>query len=508
MRSLVPADALIYLETNDLGAAIQPVIDSKPFSEAAKYKPDLSAIKGVQLAVAVTGFEMAEEKLNEEQSVGNIKPHFVAIADTHAWNWQAVGFAETKLGGFVADIYDSEPSVAKTYKNGGTYFTWTAPDGRKAFAFVRDGLIYFGNDESSIEKCLAVGRSEADNIAKAGKVPPPEPGTLASGYVGPDGIAQLANIIGLKLAAEAAEDSEVQSAIASIVPQLLRSSVTGLIWTARQADLGVEDSCIIAISPDIAGSLAASMVPPDQKSPEPPGELGYIPADAQSVTIYNFKGPVTAWQTVVSVAQAKVGQAAGPAVGEFANLLLEPYGVRDAQSFLQHLDGRILTARFADGDDRVVMIASETTDATSRKTALTSLIEQNVAVPAEAGAYMSEDGDLKAVLGEHVILGDADSVSKCQQVPTPSRSFASFAKDRLTFLQKGGPSVITIGNDIESASQIANVLSAVKNEGVRFNATYATRTRFSDKGLERNTVSDLGLIGSIIAQLGSDRAGM
>src|SRR5213080_763949 len=60
MRSLVPADTLVYLETNDLGAAIQPIIDSKPFTEVAKYKPDLSAIKGVQLAVAVTGFEMAE----------------------------------------------------------------------------------------------------------------------------------------------------------------------------------------------------------------------------------------------------------------------------------------------------------------------------------------------------------------------------------------------------------------------------------------------------------------
>src|SRR6476469_8148710 len=57
MFSLVPADTLVYLETNDLGAAIQPIIDSKPFNDVAKYKPDISAIKGVQLAVAITGFE-------------------------------------------------------------------------------------------------------------------------------------------------------------------------------------------------------------------------------------------------------------------------------------------------------------------------------------------------------------------------------------------------------------------------------------------------------------------
>src|SRR6476620_4181125 len=92
LRTLAPAETLVYLETNDLGAALQPIIDSKPFTEAAKKKPDLSALKGVQLAVAITGFETSEEKLTDEQSVGKIQPHFVAIADTHAWHFQAVGF--------------------------------------------------------------------------------------------------------------------------------------------------------------------------------------------------------------------------------------------------------------------------------------------------------------------------------------------------------------------------------------------------------------------------------
>src|SRR5690242_20685058 len=55
LRTLTPADSLIYLETNDVAAAIQPVVDSDAFNKAAKSKPDLSAINGVQLAVAVTG---------------------------------------------------------------------------------------------------------------------------------------------------------------------------------------------------------------------------------------------------------------------------------------------------------------------------------------------------------------------------------------------------------------------------------------------------------------------
>jgi len=84
LRSLAPADSLIYLETNDVAAALQPLIDSSAYVEAAKAKPDLSSLKGVQLAIVVTGFEASEEQVNDANSVLNFKAHFAAIADTHA----------------------------------------------------------------------------------------------------------------------------------------------------------------------------------------------------------------------------------------------------------------------------------------------------------------------------------------------------------------------------------------------------------------------------------------
>src|SRR5947209_20146081 len=105
LRSLAPADSLVYIETNDLGAALQPIVDRKGFNEAAESKPDLSALKGVQLAVAVNGFETTEEQVNPESSVLNFKAHFVAVADTHAWQWQAKSFAEDQLGEFINKIY-------------------------------------------------------------------------------------------------------------------------------------------------------------------------------------------------------------------------------------------------------------------------------------------------------------------------------------------------------------------------------------------------------------------
>jgi hypothetical protein len=82
MRTLAPAETLVYLETNDLAAALKPIVDSKAFNEAAKRKPDLSALQGVQLVVAVTGFETTEEKLTEEHSVGRVQP-ILLLLPTH-----------------------------------------------------------------------------------------------------------------------------------------------------------------------------------------------------------------------------------------------------------------------------------------------------------------------------------------------------------------------------------------------------------------------------------------
>jgi hypothetical protein len=204
----------------------------------------------VQLAVAVTGFETSEEKISDEQSVGSIQPRFVAVAETHAWNYQAAAFAEQKLGGFVEQIYDSEPKLEKSDKYGGKYFVWTADDGRKANALVIDSLIYFSSDEAAIEKCLAVRRGEADSILSTTKIQPAAADTFASGYVTTDGVAQIAALISLKFASESKEDNELQTAIVDVLPQLIRSSITDVSWTAKKAERGVEDKFVIQMPPN------------------------------------------------------------------------------------------------------------------------------------------------------------------------------------------------------------------------------------------------------------------
>src|SRR5690606_8781444 len=105
----------------------------------------------------------------------------------------------------------------------GDYFIWTAEDGRRAYGLVVGSLIYFGNDESAIEKCVAVRKGEAESIAKSGRLPGGD--VLASGYVSQDGAAQILNLATIQLAVGAGEEEEVRGFIARVLPEILRSSL-------------------------------------------------------------------------------------------------------------------------------------------------------------------------------------------------------------------------------------------------------------------------------------------
>lgn len=497
LRSLAPAETLVYLETDDLAAALQPIVDSKPFAEVAKSKPDFSALKGVQVAVAVTGFETTEEKLTDEHSVGKVQPRFVAIADTHAWNFQAVAFADQKLGEFVTDIYKSDTTEEQTDKHGGKFFSWTARDGRKAFALVIDSQIYFGNDETAIEKCLAVRRGESDSLAKTGKLAPRLPDSLASGYVSTDGVAQIAALVGLQFASEASDDADVQSTVAGILPSILRSSITEIVWTSTKTDRGIEDKYAIAMATELAAifneTMAASESPDDSVNT-------LLPLSLESVSIYKFKNPQLALRSLLLTAGERAEPFIGKIFAQFIAVTFDSYGIRDAEKFLGSLGSVIAIARL-DSEDRSAIIAS----VKDQKTAELSLSENAkplVAASANGrGRVWQEDDQAMKVIFENnrILIGDERVVDVCgvtardvdQNLPTE-------------LFRANGASIVSVGKDTGSALSLIAMLAREGHGDTQAVSTYTTETRFTRTGIERRTVSDFGLIGSIIAQLAAD----
>ncbi|HRI03990.1 MAG TPA: hypothetical protein PLL77_09625 [Pyrinomonadaceae bacterium] len=497
MRTLVPAETLVYLETNDLAAALQPIVDAKPFKEVAKTKPDFSALKGVQLAVAVTGFETSEEKLTDEHSVGRVQPHFVAVADTHVWNYQAVAFAEKKLGGFVADIYDSEPTLERSDKHGGKYFMWAAKDGRKAYALVIDSIIYFGNDESAIDKCLAVKRGESDSVAKAGKVKSADPATLASGYVSTDGVAQIANIVGLKFATEAGEDSEVQSAIAGILPQLIRNSVTDIKWIATKTEQGIEDRYQIGMPTEIASVFSETMVTGDGCNAS---SFKWLPADVPIATCYNFRNAQVAWRSVVLVAQKRTDAFAGKVIAEFSHLLLEPYGIADPELFFSASNSGATTANFSPDGEKPILIAQFFDEKKIYSSLISELSKQT-----GDGVKTSADGDVATFgIGLTLFSGDSDTITSLYPFTRGVQNTKPMLAETIDRGFDRNSVSVTVGRDSNTTLFLVDMLAREGHGDTQAVSTYLTETRFTNSGMERKTTSDFGLIGAIIAQLGQD----
>lgn len=498
LRTLVPTETLVYLETNDLGAALQPLVNSGAFKKAAASQPDLSALEGVQVAVAVTGFETSEQKLTDEDFVGRIQPKFVAVADTHAWNYQAVAFAEQGLGTFVADVYRSEPTLEKSQKHGGSYFKWSAKDGRRAFALVIDSLIYFGNDETTIDKCVAVRRGEADSIAKSGKLPQSVTNSLASGYVSTDGVAQIAALAGMSFASQSSDDEEVQSAVAGLLPQLIRGTVTDISWNASQSPLGYEDKFTIGGNAETAPVLSETFASTSSVNAE---LLQFVWAKAPSITLYNLEKPNIAWRGLLLTARSKVDTFGSQMIGEFSNAFAEPYGVSDAELFLFGIGPNIFTLR-SDGEGEKVALIAAVTNADAVRRSLVKDLKPDKAASEELGFEVLRDEDTMAVFaGNIIVIGDPYAVDACIKSKAGGTNLA--ASPSLASQFRPGISAVTFTTETDRAAAVADLL-AERNADSNVPTSALTETRFSRTAIERRTVSELGMIGWMIEKLSSE----
>lgn len=495
VRTVMPADAIVYLETNDLGRAITAITENPNFQNAAKTKPDFSSLNGIKMAVAVTGFEGSREELNEEQYVGNVTPRFVAVAETNAWSWQTTRFAENKLGEFINEIYGGEIEMERYPKHDGTYYVWTAQDGRKAYGLVIGSLIFFGNDESSIERCVAVRKGEAEAIAKSSKLPNGD--FLASGYVSPDGVGQIANLASIQLALGAGEEDEVRRFIADVLPEILRNSLTDVTWTSKKSEQGIEDNYVFAMKPEVGQVFSETIVPMGGGSNAP---ATFVPPEVLSVTRYDFKDAQVAWRGVLLTAQKQTDETSGGLIGAFSSSLFEPYGVEEPEAFLSAVGSPILTLRFDPEGENLVVI-STAKDIEKLKKSLDKDI--NTAKPPErigdADIWRSADGNTAfASIANVFLLGDAESVTKCLQ----ARNAQSNVRERLESAQTAAS--VTITTDPDPAARLVEVLAERKDDKQPLISQWTISTEFKKDGIHRREVSDFGFIGSVIEQFARD----
>ncbi|MDQ3322906.1 MAG: hypothetical protein M3525_10835 [Acidobacteriota bacterium] len=503
LRTLAPAETIIYLETNDLGKTLESLTETKAFEEFAKEKTDFSALENVQFAVAVTGFETSEQELFSERSELNFKPRFVAIADTHAWNFNAVSLAENQIGRLARQTYGENVKFEKSEKAGAKFFVWTsAADGRKIFAAVSGGVIYVGNDENLIDKCLDVGRGKAESLLKNENLARARENTssenqIAFGYVSGEGVAQIANLAGVSAAVNTTENEDGRSFIARILPQILQKTTKEISWTASKTEQGIEDKIFVATTAEVASVLKETL----QTSTQPPTNAAeFLPAAVFSATRYDLKNPQIAWRGLLLTIAKQTDPMSGRFLAEFSNSLLAPFGIADADTFLSRVDSEIFTAKLDDAGEKSIAVAAvKDLDAVKKSIAEIDFKSQPEKFE-NAEIWQSETGEFAAAFVENkLILGERESVFECLQAKNSGRNFT-----KSQYFQKfaeSKASAVTFAKDADSTKKIVEVLGETKDGNTKINFISLTETRFTEKGIERKTVSAFGLIGSILERL-------
>src|SRR5690606_29156383 len=128
---------------------------------------------------------------------------------------------------------------------------------------------------------------------------------LASGFISEDGLAQIANLLGVSAAMNAGDDPDIQSFIARVLPQAVRGMVSGVSWSARRAEKGIGDEYRIKLKDETAAKAADAFRTFSVQTSD--SELyAFIPKDSAGATRYDLANPKKAWNSALEMTPANV----------------------------------------------------------------------------------------------------------------------------------------------------------------------------------------------------------
>lgn len=409
MSDYAPANALIYVEANDLPRLARAVtatdawqtlaplaeVDSripsgKPsafdfYSLAAKWlawtgvgTSEAVVLARAQTAFVVTGFDASTEDAAESGKSLNIKPHVAAVIESHTSERRLRSVIEKLAGDLARKAYGevSFATVAQNDKNAPPLLIWTANssqakssqannaksneaksnEARRIVAAVTETVAVIGNDESAVRACLAVRRGESSALssdknlsAMLDRVKGRD--ALAFGYVTPAGAARLAQVATLVYGSRLSSDPRLQSIAAVTLPQLAGKFVGSAAWSAHESSVGIEDTYFIALPGGLGARLRPALAT-DANAREIAASganfAALLPASTYQFTLYTPRNPEAAWRALQAAVSSQLGDVTLQAVLGKLNVfdaLLKPYGIDSPRDFLRAVNSPAATAR-------------------------------------------------------------------------------------------------------------------------------------------------------------------
>ncbi len=476
LRVSIPADTLAFLYVRDVGE-IEPYLESE---ETMVKTRDLSFLKGVELGVAITGFETSEQKVAEDSSILNFKPTFAVVADTGSWTWRSKRLIDGPLKEFIEGEYGVGVKRTRKASEFAELIVWTAADGRRAYAASQGSRIFFGNDEKSLTDCLAAANNKIPNLKKdpkLGAFMDSAGDSVVIGYFPRRAIEQFADVAGVSAAVSGTEEEGARTFISRLVPHLLSNSVDGVFWQGKRESGDFVDSVQVKLKNEVAEVFVETM---NQSTGSFQKLLEFVPPASPSVTKYSLAKPRLAFRSLLLVAAKNADPVSGRLIPSFSGSLLEPYGIRDPETFLDAAGTHFLTVQTGTGEDETVAVAQ----IRDRESVLASLNPEigtsgEPKMINEAMYWTTENSDhAAAILGDVLIVGNKNAVlqslnQKGEKPPVASNSY--FKK-----FSNSGATAVTLDLSVKTSP-------------------YLTETSFDRNGFTRTYSSRGGLLGSLLS---------
>ncbi len=547
MAEYVSADSLVFIEANDLPAIAEamtaadvwrkaaPALDSKITAGRigwASWFTRLTSIGSAetvvlarsQIAVAALGVEAT----NPSRDLV-IKPRLAIILETHTGASRAHDGAENLVNRLAKNLY-GEPRIERTTTDDVQWTTWTANSEssaaeRRIVLATIDSLAIIGNDRAAVETCLAVRRGERPSLA--GNVEMTNmrerveaANALAFGFVSAANANTLFKIIAPIYLAQTSADVKIQSAAATVLPQLASRFLNGAAWSVR-ADAGAMEDLFVFKLPDALTTRARDGIQVSDAASWQTAER-ILPASTAQATLYSLREPAIAWRTLNAIISSQMEMILAPLAVELLEKSLVTYGIEAPREFLSAIGSDVWTARLDAEGERTVLVA------TVRDRAK---LEREVRRAMDGGARTIQLGNATLITAarldtdderqaagfvhDHIVLGDESDVRACLEAAARNQTLATREGFRRLTETNQAPDLVTTISDNQAVTRtVLEVLSGLDSqtkssqnrervfrEAIAPHAYAVTRTNITEDGIERRTRSSFGQFGRLVAFL-------
>lgn len=543
MAAYVPADSIVYFEAGSLKEITDAVTSTDDWRELAPqagaqtdvgrrgWLTDLLSFTGAgpsdavvlaraQVAITVLGFDAAEES----GETLKYTPRAALVAETQTSEWRVKSAVEKLVGDFARRSLGASGFERKEVE-GATVYVWSAPSGerKKVVAAVSESLAVVGNDESVVRACLDVRRGARPSLAsneelKEMRARLRAETALAFGFAPQGSAAKVVEVFAPAFVGGISQKANVQSVLATVLPQLINQTIGSAGWSARVAGGRIEDDYFLSLPGQMAERLRAPLSPSGAADfNSQPGAADILPPDTHQFSLYNFRDPLAAWRGLDAALSAQVDVSRAMVITLALEALLKPYGIEQPREFLRACGPEVATARLEESSEGKVLVARvrdrAALDGQVRAYLGRGALAERVG---DADLLVSKDAErgAAAFVGDYLLLGSEEDVRRSVGAHVEGRTLKgaeAFKAAAQSFFDEP-PLALTLTDDRDSVrstlsyfarrvgNQNAQTNQAALEEALARRAYSVSETRLTDGGFEKKTRSPFGLFGEVVTR--------